>query len=340
MEVQRASLVLANRLVIELARDVARDVAHDEPHDLVVDAALAPRRPSRESARRSRPASVRAPLIGGRSTSGARRRQRVKGVLARLEIALDESLALRHAVALFASTLAPRVERSCSRSSRCSTRSARLRDRRGSARARRSPTARTSSSSREISMRGSIAAAMRRQRRPAPRRAATSTLKRAAGSASSDGLAAPGTSGTASTDSRARETTAASPRDRRRASPSCANSCRMPPVSVDARRVVIAGDEHDLRVRQRASQPRELQERVEDRLVRRPHRVKHVAGDDDDVRRERDDAVDGRAKGRGDVRLPLVDAAGSQPLILPVAEVEIGEMDQAHAAGVERRSAR
>ena len=72
---------------------------------------------------------------------------------------------------------------------------------------------------------------------------------------------------------------------------------------------------------------------MENRLIRRPNRVEDVAGDDDEVRRERDDAIDGRAKGRGDVRLPLIDSAGSEPLILPVAEVEIGEMDQAHAAG-------
>ncbi len=53
---------------------------------------------------------------------------------------------------------------------------------------------------------------------------------------------------------------------------------------------------------------------------------------DDQIGREGDDAVDGRAKGRGDVRLPLIDSAGSEPLVLPVAEMKIGEMDQAHAA--------
>ena len=97
-----------------------------------------------------------------------------------------------------------------------------------------------------------------------------------------------------------------------------------------ARRVVVAGDDDDRRVGQRATQPRELHERVQDRRVGRPHGVKHVARDDDQLGRELDDAVDRRAKRRGDVRLPLVDPAGSEPLVLPVAEVEIGEVDQAH----------
>jgi len=80
------------------------------------------------------------------------------------------------------------------------------------------------------------------------------------------------------------------------------------------------------------NQSAELHERMEDRLVWRPHGVKDVAGDDDQVWVERDDAINSRAKRRGDVRLPLIDPAGSEPLILPVTKVKIGEMDQAHAA--------
>ena len=98
------------------------------------------------------------------------------------------------------------------------------------------------------------------------------------------------------------------------------------------RRVVIAGDEDDHRVRQRLRQPRELNERVENRLIRRANGVKDVARENDDVRRQRDDAIDGRAKGRGDVGFPLIDAAGSQSLVLPVTEMQIGQMNQTHAA--------
>ena len=95
---------------------------------------------------------------------------------------------------------------------------------------------------------------------------------------------------------------------------------------------MIAGHEDGDRVRQRLHQPPELNERVKDRLIGRPDGVEHIAGDDDHIGTESDDAVDGRAKGRGDVGLPLIDSAGSEPLILPVAEVEIREMDQAHTA--------
>src|SRR4051812_15502317 len=41
IEMERPSLVLTQRFVVELAQNVARDVTHDEAHDLVVDATLA-----------------------------------------------------------------------------------------------------------------------------------------------------------------------------------------------------------------------------------------------------------------------------------------------------------
>ena len=69
---------------------------------------------------------------------------------------------------------------------------------------------------------------------------------------------------------------------------------------------------------------------MQDRLIRRANAVKDITGNDDEVGREPDNVVDGRAKRRGDIRLPLIDSAGSEPLVLPVAEVEIGEVDQAH----------
>ena len=91
--------------------------------------------------------------------------------------------------------------------------------------------------------------------------------------------------------------------------PSGANRRRMQPVSALAA-VVIAGDHHDHRVRQRGAQPRELREGVEDRRVRRPHRVEHVAGDD--ARRSGrnlDHAIDRDAERLRDIRFALVDAA-------------------------------
>jgi len=82
--------------------------------------------------------------------------------------------------------------------------------------------------------------------------------------------------------------------------------------------VVACHEDHD-RIGQLAHETIELQERVQNRLVRRPYAMKNVSRHDDDIRPERDDAVDGRAKSRRDVRFPLIDAAGSEPLVLSVA---------------------
>jgi hypothetical protein len=95
---------------------------------------------------------------------------------------------------------------------------------------------------------------------------------------------------------------------------------------------VIAGEEQDICIGERLRESRELNEPVEDRLICRANGVKDVAGDDHDVGCELDDSVDSRAKGRSDVCLPLIDSAGSEPLILPVTEMQVGEMNQAHAA--------
>src|SRR4051812_12342140 len=88
-----------------------------------------------------------------------------------------------------------------------------------------------------------------------------------------------------------------------------------------ARRVVIAGHEEDDRLWQLALETPELQKRVEDRLVRRPDAVEDVSRYDDDIRAECDYPVYGHAKGRRDVRFPLIDPTGSEPLILPVPEM-------------------
>ena len=101
----------------------------------------------------------------------------------------------------------------------------------------------------------------------------------------------------------------------------------MQTVSAERGRVVIARDHDDDRVRQRATEPRELREREEDGRIGRPDVVEHVAGDDDEVRLQLDDPVDGIPEHRRDVRLPLVDAGGGLALELAVAEVEIGEMN-------------
>jgi hypothetical protein len=54
-----------------------------------------------------------------------------------------------------------------------------------------------------------------------------------------------------------------------------------------AREIVIAGGDDDHGLGERLREPRELREGVQDRRVRRTHRVEDIAGDDDDLRRDR-----------------------------------------------------
>jgi hypothetical protein len=61
--------------------------------------------------------------------------------------------------------------------------------------------------------------------------------------------------------------------------------------------------------------------------------VEHVAGDEHDLGRELDGLVDRPREGLGDVRLALIDPTRSQPLILAVSEVQIGEVDEAQKLG-------
>ena len=165
----------------------------------------------------------------------------------------------------------------------------------------------------------------------------TSTLNRAFASAVNDGFTNPGTSGTARMERsrcgnesrRGSRSTTSRPELREELQ----NAARL----ARARRVVVARDENDRRLRQRADQPVELQERVEDRLVRRADGVKDVARHDDELGPQLDHPIDHQTERRGDVGFALVDPGGRQPLILPVAEVQVGEVNQAHAAGgVER----
>ena len=50
-----------------------------------------------------------------------------------------------------------------------------------------------------------------------------------------------------------------------------------------------------------------------------------------DVRRTRNDLLDGPLDGGADIGLALVQAARRQPLILPETEVQVGQMHETHA---------
>jgi hypothetical protein len=58
--------------------------------------------------------------------------------------------------------------------------------------------------------------------------------------------------------------------------------------------------------------------------------MKEIARDDDQLRPRLDHALDGQAERLGDIRLALVDAGGRLPVILPDAEVRIGDVRDFH----------
>ena len=67
--------------------------------------------------------------------------------------------------------------------------------------------------------------------------------------------------------------------------------------------------------------------------------MEHISANEHDVRRERDDLVDRPRERLRDVRLPLIDAARRQSLVLAEPQVQIGEMNEAQGVsgeGVER----
>ncbi len=97
-----------------------------------------------------------------------------------------------------------------------------------------------------------------------------------------------------------------------------------------AGRIVVAGDEHDRRAGQRLAEPLELPEGEDDRGVGRADGVEQIPGHDDRVRARRDDVVHRQAEGVRDVGLALIDAGGGLPVVLPDAEVRVGDMGEFH----------
>ncbi len=97
-----------------------------------------------------------------------------------------------------------------------------------------------------------------------------------------------------------------------------------------ARRIVRPREEHDGRLRQPHAQPLQLLKQEQDRRIGRPHRVEHVAGDDDQVRPLRQQVVHRAPECLGDVGLALVAPARRLPVELPEAEVEVREVGELH----------
>src|SRR5689334_4393255 len=101
-----------------------------------------------------------------------------------------------------------------------------------------------------------------------------------------------------------------------------------------ARRVVVSGDDNDLGVRQRPLQPLELNESCKDCRIGRTDGVEHIAGDEHELGREADDAIDYGAEGFSDINLTLIDAACRLALVLSEAEMYVCEVYQSHRARI------
>ena len=101
---------------------------------------------------------------------------------------------------------------------------------------------------------------------------------------------------------------------------------------------MIAGDQDYRRTGNRGAKSRQFAEREQDHRVRWSDLMKHVAGDENDVGRKRDDGIDRVPGGPCDIGLALVVSCRAQPLVLAEAEVEVGEVGDAHVTVSESRS--
>jgi hypothetical protein len=97
-----------------------------------------------------------------------------------------------------------------------------------------------------------------------------------------------------------------------------------------SRRIMVAGDENDGRVRQGFAEPLELPKRKDDGVVRRTDGMKQIARDDHRIGPGGYHAVDGVSECLSDVCFPLIEASRSLPVVLPDSEVRIGDMGQFH----------
>src|SRR5215217_3491658 len=93
---------------------------------------------------------------------------------------------------------------------------------------------------------------------------------------------------------------------------------------------MVARYQYDRCVRKRLAKTLELAEGEDDGGVGGSYRVKQISGDDYDVRRRGDDAVDGGAERLRHVGLSLVDAACRLPMVLPDAEVRVRNVCEFH----------
>ena len=101
-----------------------------------------------------------------------------------------------------------------------------------------------------------------------------------------------------------------------------------------ARRIVISSDHHDGGVGEHRHEPRELVECVQYRGIGGTNRVKHVAGDEHEIRAQLDHLVDDALHRSRDIRLTLVDARGCLTVVLPEAEMHVRDVNESHRARI------
>jgi hypothetical protein len=100
------------------------------------------------------------------------------------------------------------------------------------------------------------------------------------------------------------------------------------------RGIVIAGDQDDRRVGQRRAKALELAKGEHDGGVGRANGVKEVSGDDDGIGTRGDHAVNRPAKSQGNIGFTLIESGGGLSVVLPDAEMGIGEVSELHPRNV------
>jgi hypothetical protein len=97
---------------------------------------------------------------------------------------------------------------------------------------------------------------------------------------------------------------------------------------------VVAGDEDDRGARQGLPQALELMKGEDNRGVAGAYRMEEIAGDGHSVGPRRDHTVDRRAKRLRDIRLTLIDPGRRLPVVLPNAQMGVGDVRQFHPRNV------
>ena len=93
---------------------------------------------------------------------------------------------------------------------------------------------------------------------------------------------------------------------------------------------MVARDDDDFGCRKPLSKPLELAEAVNDGLIGGPDRMEEIARDDDQIRLGVDDLPHRLVEDPGDVNLALVEAERGLPVVLAIAEMDIGKVSEQH----------